>query len=151
MARTNHKLPAYAHDAMHGRSKRSEINCMILPHVVVANRPSMRIQRSEGLESRLCMHCPRPYKSCLGLGCGSRHRYYCGFTKSCKKCFTHAQAKVFHACPGACATVSRRMVKHSCQPGRRAPYGDDLRWRMVWQREVLGLKLGEVAKCLNVL
>ena len=27
VARTNHKLPTYAHDAMHGRSKRSEINC----------------------------------------------------------------------------------------------------------------------------
>ena len=41
-------------------------------------------------------------------------------------------------------------MAHSCQPGRTKAYNEDLRWRMVWQREVLGLKLKEVAKNLCV-
>ncbi len=43
-----------------------------------------------------------------------------------------------------------RMSNHSCEPGRRAPYSENLRWRMIWQREVLGMKLVDIAKCLNV-
>ena len=42
------------------------------------------------------------------------------------------------------------MAKYSCEPGRRKPYNEDLRWRMIWQKEVLGLKLREVAKNLCV-
>ena len=41
-------------------------------------------------------------------------------------------------------------MAHSCQQGRTKAYNEDLRWRMVWQREVLGLKLKEVAKNLCV-
>ena len=38
----------------------------------------------------------------------------------------------------------------SINPGRTVPYGDDLCWRMIWQREALGLKLVTVAKNLGV-
>ena len=42
------------------------------------------------------------------------------------------------------------MSKASCEPGRRSAYGEDLRWRIVWQREVLGYKYGQIASNLNV-
>ena len=42
------------------------------------------------------------------------------------------------------------MAKHSCEPNRTSPYSEDLRWRMVWQREVQGLTLEKVAKNLCV-
>ena len=38
----------------------------------------------------------------------------------------------------------------SCEPGRMSPYSEDLRWRMVWQKEVMGLKLKDVATNLSV-
>ena len=37
-----------------------------------------------------------------------------------------------------------------CEPGRRKAYSVDLRWRMIWQREVIGLKLKEIAENLCV-
>ena len=39
---------------------------------------------------------------------------------------------------------------YSCEPTRKTAYSEDLRWRMVWQREVLGLTLERVASNLNV-
>ena len=42
------------------------------------------------------------------------------------------------------------MSKTSCEPGCRSAYGEDLRWRIVWQREVLGYKYGQIASNLNV-
>jgi transposase len=42
------------------------------------------------------------------------------------------------------------MPKTTCKPGRRSAYSEDLRWRIVWQREVLGYKYGQVASNLNV-
>ena len=42
------------------------------------------------------------------------------------------------------------MASFSCEPSRKSPYHQDIRWRMVWQRKVLGLKLSEVAKNLCV-
>ena len=42
------------------------------------------------------------------------------------------------------------MYMASCEKGRRSPYSEDLRWRMVWQREVLGLSYRTVARNLNV-
>ena len=38
----------------------------------------------------------------------------------------------------------------SCEPGRTSAYSEDLRWRMVWQREALGKKCKEVAANLCV-
>ena len=38
----------------------------------------------------------------------------------------------------------------TCEPKRCSAYSEDLRWRMVWQREVLDLKYEEIAKNLNV-
>ena len=38
----------------------------------------------------------------------------------------------------------------SAEPGRKAPYSADLRWRMVWQRFGLELTYKEIAKRLNV-
>ena len=38
----------------------------------------------------------------------------------------------------------------SCEPKRTSAYSEDLKWRMVWQREVMGLKLEDVAKNLGV-
>lgn len=42
------------------------------------------------------------------------------------------------------------MAKHSCEPRRTAAYSEDLRWRMVWQREVQGFTLEKVARNLCV-
>ena len=39
---------------------------------------------------------------------------------------------------------------YTCEPGRKKAYSEDLRWRMVWQRDVMGLKLREVAENLSV-
>ena len=38
----------------------------------------------------------------------------------------------------------------SCEPGQKSAYSNDLRWRMIWQREVLGYKYQTVAANLNV-
>ncbi len=38
----------------------------------------------------------------------------------------------------------------SCEPRRRTAYSTDLRWRMVWQRQVLGHRYETVATNLNV-
>ena len=38
----------------------------------------------------------------------------------------------------------------ACEPARKSAYSNDLRWRMVWQREVLGYKLKRVASNLCV-
>ena len=39
---------------------------------------------------------------------------------------------------------------HSCEPGRKAAYSEDIRWRMVWQHQVQGLTLDQVATNLCV-
>ena len=38
----------------------------------------------------------------------------------------------------------------SCEPRQKSAYSNDLWWRMVWQREVLGYKYQVVAQNLNV-
>ena len=38
----------------------------------------------------------------------------------------------------------------SINPGKTSAYSEDLRWRMVWQREVLGLSLRNVSSNLEV-
>ena len=49
------------------------------------------------------------------------------------------------------AASSTSIVRgHSCEPGRTTACSEDLRWRMVWQREVEGLTLDKVAANLCV-
>ena len=55
---------------------------------------------------------------------------------------THAQTIKFKSRAG--------MAGISCEPGRKKAYSNDLRWRMVWQREVLGYKYHQIASNLNV-
>ncbi len=43
-----------------------------------------------------------------------------------------------------------KMSKHSCEPARSSAYSEDLRWKIVWQREGLELTLDEVAANLCV-
>ena len=38
----------------------------------------------------------------------------------------------------------------SCEPWRQTAYDEDLRWRMVWQREALGYTYSAIARNLNV-
>ena len=38
----------------------------------------------------------------------------------------------------------------SCEPGRKKAYSEDLRWRVVWQKEAMGLKLKEIARNLSI-
>ena len=38
----------------------------------------------------------------------------------------------------------------SCESGRRSAYSEDLRWRMIWQREALGCTCTSIAENLNV-
>ena len=38
----------------------------------------------------------------------------------------------------------------SAEPGRKAPYSNDLRWRIIWQRFGMELPLRKVAENLNV-
>ena len=38
----------------------------------------------------------------------------------------------------------------SIEPARTSAYSEDLRWRMIWQKEALGLTYEEVAKNLGV-
>ena len=41
-------------------------------------------------------------------------------------------------------------TRSSCEPMRTSAYSEDIRWRMVWQREVQGLTLERVAWNLSV-
>ena len=41
-------------------------------------------------------------------------------------------------------------MAYSCETKQSSAYGDDLRWRMVWQREVLGHGYQIIAQNLNV-
>jgi transposase len=42
------------------------------------------------------------------------------------------------------------MAGTSCEPGRRKAYSEDVRWRIIWQKEVMGLTVREVASNLGV-
>ena len=44
----------------------------------------------------------------------------------------------------------RSAMSYSCEKGRSSAYSEDLRWRMVWQKEALGKSLTEVSKDLCV-
>ena len=46
--------------------------------------------------------------------------------------------------------VYMHVIMTSCEPTRRTAYSLDLRWRMVWQREVQGCTLKKVAANLCV-
>ena len=38
----------------------------------------------------------------------------------------------------------------SCEPHRSSAYSEDMRWRIVWQSQALGLSLATVAQNLNI-
>ena len=41
-------------------------------------------------------------------------------------------------------------IKTSCEPLHTAAYSNDVRWRIVWQREALDLSCYEIAQKLNI-
>ena len=54
---------------------------------------------------------------------------------------------------GAHAQISKSRplaMALSAEPGRRATYDKDLRWRIIYQRVAMGLKFSEIAKNLNI-
>jgi transposase len=42
------------------------------------------------------------------------------------------------------------MAGFSCEKLRKSPYSDDMRWRMVWQRELQQLTLRQVASNVGI-
>ena len=54
-----------------------------------------------------------------------------------------------HMAGGSNAHV-HKFAMSCCEPGRRSAYSEDLRWKMVWQSEGLGLPNRIVAKNLCV-
>ena len=46
--------------------------------------------------------------------------------------------------------LARFMMAVSAEPGRKAPYGADLRWRVVWNRLVYSLKFADIGKRLGI-
>ena len=71
---------------------------------------------------------------------------YCCFMKSCKITiiFNHRSLHMRGR------NKNLKIASYSCQPGRRSAYHSDLRWRMIWQREVQGLSLQRVDSNLSV-
>ena len=61
-------------------------------------------------------------------------------------------AKPLHTCvdPGMRSELFKMPNYCTCEPGRRSAYSKHLRWGIMWQREVLGYKYGQVASNLNV-
>ena len=41
-------------------------------------------------------------------------------------------------------------MAHSYEPSRTSAYSEDLRWRMVWHREILGFTYDQIAANLGV-
>ena len=50
----------------------------------------------------------------------------------------------------ACACAKVEMAGLSAEPGRKAPYSIDLRWRVVWQRAGMQLPFRAIARGLNI-
>ena len=46
--------------------------------------------------------------------------------------------------------TSTRMHRYSCEPSRSSAYSDDIRWRIVWQKEIMKLSDKEVAANLCI-
>ena len=70
------------------------------------------------------------------------HMYlYRGFRTSCNSLLRNA------LCP--CAKFDCGVMV-SCETWRQTAYDEDLRWRMVWQREALGYSYSAIASNLNV-
>lgn len=51
---------------------------------------------------------------------------------------------------GGAGTCFKIKIVMSCEPGRKAPYSQDLRYKMVWQRLAMELPFRTIAKNLNV-
>ena len=47
-------------------------------------------------------------------------------------------------------TLPRNFEMTSCEPGRSFSYSEDLRWRIIWQKEVMGYTLKDIANNLNI-
>ena len=85
---------------------------------------------------------------------------YCGFQKeSCKIVFEHivrdctCASKLYIRVSVSCVlfvVLSRMAIHPSYEPMRTSAYSEDIRWRMVWQREVQGFTLKRVARNLSV-
>ncbi len=52
--------------------------------------------------------------------------------------------------PRACSELFLAMMAFSCQPTRTKAYNDDLRWRIVWQSEAIGLTQIKIAQNLCI-
>ena len=84
-----------------------------------------------------------------------RYRYGTAISilsKACKLSVTYSE---YALCACACAGLNtlralRYAAMTSCEPGRTRAYSEDLRWRIVWQREALGKKCKDVASNLGV-
>ena len=50
----------------------------------------------------------------------------------------------------ACACADLGMAAPSAEPGRKAPYSTDLRWRVVWQKAGMELSFRDIARNLNI-
>ena len=70
--------------------------------------------------------------------------------------FTSDYCELSHPCKKEVdASYSRTKRAHgnfkmSCQPDRSSAYAEDLRWRMVWQRDGLGYSYARIARNLCV-
>ena len=60
-----------------------------------------------------------------------------------RSCIAHAQYFKYYL-------TGKIEAMASYEPQRTSAYSDDLRWRMVWQCEALGLKYSDVASNLGV-
>ena len=99
------------------------------------------------------------HRACVSVILGPRRIDY-GFRTSihtlghATAVFGNLAKNNYCACSRTCsvrgiATKLTMASKASYEPGRTKPYHIDIRWRMVWQREVLGLKLKDVANNLG--
>ena len=80
------------------------------------------------------------YSGLLGT-CNTKRRCACAFVGACAMIQTRAA-------PGSVSTMAD--LGSSYEPKRTNAYSEDLRWRMIWQGEVLGLKNSEIAANLRV-
>ena len=74
-----------------------------------------------------------------------REPIYTDFRRPLQSAFAHVQSVT-----AKFETVYMLDCKMSCEPRRTSAYSEDLRWHMVWQKEVLGLSYKEIGNHLNV-
>ena len=75
------------------------------------------------------------YEVCAS--CASMPRAWSAWRRTCIKVISSAfEHSYTHVCAYQCMCVFRlrRKFKMSAEPGRKAPYSNDIRWCVVWQR-----------------